>query len=79
MKPVLESWRLPSIHGSAVYISLLSMVRTPKHYADTMKDPLVMEDETCARIMEATEHDMGQKSMYISSLWSGPPSTTRTH
>ncbi len=42
-------------HGSAVYVTLLSMVRTPKYYADTLKDPLVMEDETCARIMEAAD------------------------
>ena len=31
------------------------MIRTPKYYADTLNDPFVMEDEKCARIMEAAE------------------------
>ena len=37
------------------------MVRTPKYYADTLKDSLVMEDE-------AEEPGMVQQSIYISLL-----------
>lgn len=32
-----------------------SLIRTPKYYEDTLKDPLVMDDQTCARIMAAAE------------------------
>jgi hypothetical protein len=62
----------PGMVQQSIYISLLSMVRTPKYYADTLKDPLEMEDE-------AEEPGMVQQSIYRSCLWSGPPSTTRTH
>ena len=54
------------------------MVRTPKYYADTLKDPLEMEDETCARIMEATEHTW-VSSLYISLVYGQDPKTLRGH
>jgi hypothetical protein len=54
------------------------MFRTPKYYADTLKDPLVMEDEACARIMEATD-TAWVSSLYISLVYGQNPQVLSGH
>jgi hypothetical protein len=82
---IAEVSKFKRLKGKGLMFSLKSLqkvhkMRFPKNrQIFTLKCPLMMKDETCARIMEATEHGMGQQSIYLSCLWSGPPNTTRTH